>query len=160
MAGGRGPYACPPRPHSVVVRTAVLEGVVGTSEYIASWSEARGAWNPQSADGVQSEGSLLGICTDPGVGVRVPRPTHPGPRNRVEGNRVTTPKSPHSTSRAWGPPPEGGRTSSPTSSQGQVRAGPAALVSPLSLLHIFGNRTVIIRFIFYLFVVTCGILVP
>ena len=78
-AGGRGPSSCPPRPHSVVIRTAVREGVVGTSEYIASWSEARGAWNPQSAAGVQSEGGLLGVCTDPGVGVGVHGPLTQGP---------------------------------------------------------------------------------
>lgn len=38
-----------------------LEGVVGILEFVASWSEARVAWNPQIAAGVWSEGSWGGL---------------------------------------------------------------------------------------------------
>lgn len=38
-----------------------LEGVVGILEFVASWSEARVAWNPQIAAGIWSEGSWGGL---------------------------------------------------------------------------------------------------
>lgn len=93
MAGCRGSNICPPRPHSVVISTALLEGVVGTPEYVASWSEAREAWNPQSAAGVQSEGGLLGgVLHCPQGWCQSPMAHSPRTQGPIQGSAVTAPQ--------------------------------------------------------------------